>query len=86
MSHFNDRSRIEEMKKPWTIWGTVIEVADFVHNAEVRRIEALHTSAFRNLINEQDGLFGALVTYRYLKGTLDGWQTCCGDRRNKSLS
>ncbi|KAF3402855.1 hypothetical protein DPV78_004017 [Talaromyces pinophilus] len=67
MKHFNDRSRIEEARLPWTIWGSTTEYANFVHNSELRRLPMIRNSFVRHGLNREAALMGALFGYRRLK-------------------
>jgi hypothetical protein len=75
MKHFNDPNKIIEAKLPWTIWGSTTEVANFIHNSELRRLPMIRNAFVLQELNEEARLFGAIFTYRQLKMV---WLAHCG--------
>lgn len=63
MTAFNDPNTILDAKLPWTIWGATTEVANFIHNTELRRLPMIRTQAVRHELNQEPRLFGAIFTY-----------------------
>ena len=66
MAAFNDPNAILEAKLPWTILGGTTEVANFIHNPDLRRLPMIRNQSVRHELNQEAGLFGASFTYRAL--------------------
>lgn len=59
MKHFNDPSRIEEARLPWTIWGSTTEYANFVQDSEMQRLPMMRNPFLRHHLNLEAALMGA---------------------------
>lgn len=61
MKNFNDPTKIAEAELPCTIWGVTTEVANFIHDTELRRLPMIRNPFVRRELNQEAGLCGAIL-------------------------